>query len=225
LSTNEQSRILVTPGIKPGYINIFNYETKTHKSFFCHSNPISCLTLNSDATMVATASTNGTLVRISNLATQTKFREVRRGSDTAEIYGVHFSKDSRCLAVTSSKNTVHLFSLCKEFENTTSSFRSFSLVSDFLKSEWSLFNVSWKPTMPSEDSEEIVDPMMNRHITAIPLCDDKEEVYKMFTIGYDGRFVTNQFQFNPAKMEKLKSGTLSQLEQINPNDIAKKPEK
>jgi len=224
LSTNEQSRILVTPGSKPGYVNVFNYETKTQKSFFCHNGPISCLSLNSDATMVATASTKGTLVRISNLATQTKFREVRRGSDPADIYAINFSKDSRCLAVTSSKNTVHIFSLCKEYKNTSSTFSPLGVMSNYLNSEWSLFSIPWKSSTQVEgsDSDEVVDPAMNRHITAIPLCDEKEEVYKMFTIGYDGRFVTNQFQFNPAKLEKLKSGTLSQLEQINPNEIAKK---
>ena len=80
--------------------------------------------------------------------------------------------------------------------------------------------------IPSEnnnsDSDEEFDLNSTRHISAIPLCDDKEEIYKMFTIGYDGRYLTNQFQFNPAKIEKLKSGSLFQLGQITPNEISKK---
>lgn len=225
LSTNEQCRILVTPGTKPGYISIFNYETKTRKSFKCHDHQITSLSLNSDATKIATASDQGTLIRVFDLPTQTKFREVRRGSDSCEIYGIHFSKDSKCLVVTSSKNTIHIFSLCKEHKNTTSNLQPLGLFTSFFSSEWSLFSVPWKaPLQNDEDSDEDVDQTLNRHISAIPLCDDKEEIYKMFTIGYDGRFVTNQFQFNPSKMEKIKSGTLSQLEQINPSEIAKKQE-
>lgn len=227
LSGNDQCKILVTPGTKPGYVNIFNYETKTQKSFKCHDHPITSLSLNSDATKIATASDQGTLIRVFDLPTQTKFREVRRGSDTCDIHDIHFSKDSKCLVVTSSKNTIHIFSLCKEYKNTTSNLQSLGLFSGFFNSEWSLFSVPWKvPTRDeSDDSDEEIDPMLAKHISAIPLCDDKEEIYKMFTIGYDGRFVTNQFQFNPAKMEKLKSGSLFQLEHINPSEIAKNQEK
>ena len=202
--------------------------TKTQKSFKCHDHPISCIALNSDATKVATASDQGTLVRVHDLPTQTKFREVRRGSDSCEIYSIHFSKDSRCLSVTSSKNTVHVFSLCKEFKNTSSTLQPLGLFSGFFNSEWSLFSVPWKVvtrTGENDDSDEEMDESLNRHICAIPLCDEKEEIYKMFTIGHDGKFVTHQFQFNPAKIEKLKGGSLFQLEQINPSEIAKNQEK
>jgi len=224
LSSNDNSRILVTPGTKPGYVNIFNYETNTQKSFKCHDHPITCIALNSDATKLAIASDQGTLIKVFDLPTQTKFREVRRGSDTCDIHGIHFSKDSKCLTVTSSKNTIHVFSLCKEYNNTTSNLKPLGLFSGFFNSEWSLFNVPWKVpvTNDSDDSDEEVDVGMTKHLSAIPICDEKEEIYKMITVGYDGRYMTNQFQFNPAKIEKLKSGSLSQLDTLNPNEIGKK---
>lgn len=227
LSTNEQTSIIITPGLKPGYLNVTNYVSNTHKTFKVSDHPIYTLSLNDDATKVATASTLGTLIRVFDLPTQTKFREVRRGSDSCEIFGIHFSADSKCLAVTSSKNTVHVFSLCKEFKNTKSSLQPLGLISGFFNSEWSLFNIEWKPPTPSvdDDDESEFDPLCTKHIAAIPLFDEKEEIYKMFTIGYDGRFVTHQFQFKPQKIEKLKGGSLFQLEQINPSEIPTKKNK
>lgn len=225
LSTNEQSPVIVTPGIKTGYINITNYASNTSKSFKCADHPIYIMSLNDDATKIATSSTLGTLIRIFDLPTQTKFREVRRGSDSCEIYGIHFSKDSKCLVVTSSKNTVHVFSLCKEHKNTKSSLQTLGLLSGFFNSEWSLFNVEWKaptPTNSDDDEDKAFDPLCTKHISAIPLFDEKEEIYKMFTIGYNGKYVTHQFQFKPQKIEKLKGGNLFQLEQINPNEIPSK---
>lgn len=224
VSTKEDCKIVVTPGTKPGYVNVYNYETRTSKTFKCHDSPVTCLSLNNDATKIATASEQGTLVRVFDLPTQTKFRELRRGSDSCEVYGIHFSKDSRCLSVTSSKNTVHVFSLCKEFKNTTSNLQPLGLLSGFFNSEWSLFAVPWKggnAQTNDNDSDEESDTGTMRHISAIPLCDEKEEIYKMFTIGHDAKFITHQFQFNPAKIEKLRGGSLFQLEQITPNEIPK----
>jgi WD40 repeat protein len=215
LSTNEQTSIIVTPGLKPGYVNVTDYVSNIHKTFRVSDHPINNLTLNNDATKVATASTLGTLVRVFDLPTQTKFREVRRGSDSCEIYGIHFSSDSKCLAVTSSKNTVHVFSLCKEYKNTKSTLQPLGLISGFFNSEWSLFNVEWKPptaNADSDDDEITFDPLCTKHIAAIPLFDEKEEIYKMFTVGYDGKFLTHQFQFKPQKIEKLKGGSLFKLD-------------
>lgn len=224
LSNNENARVLVTLGSKPGYINIFNYETKTQKSFKCHDHQITCLSLNSDATKIATSGDKGTLIRVFDLPTQTKFREVRRGSDSCEIYGIHFSKDSKCISVTSSKNTIHVFSLCKEHPNVGTTLSPLGLLNNYFNSEWSLFSVPWKPADVDSDSDEERDKdvLRYKHIAGIPVCDDKEEIYKMFTIGYDGRFVTNSFQFNPAKIERLKSGSLYQLENSFQSEDVKK---
>lgn len=223
LSTNPTSPIMVTPGIKAGHINIINYQTGARKSFRCHDNPIHNISLNSDATKIATAGTLGTLIRIFDLATQTKFREVRRGSDACDIHDIHFSKDSKCLAVTSSKNTVHIFSLCKEYNNTKSSLKPLGLFSGFFNSEWSLFSIPWKVQVVDDENsdDENSDPLSAKHICSIPLCDEKDETYKMFTMGYDGKFTTHQFQFNPAKLEKLKSGSLFQIEVMTPSDTKK----
>lgn len=217
LSVNENAQIAVCPSEKPGYVNIVNYANGTVKSMKCHDNVITRITLNSDATKFVTASAQGTLVRVFDLPTQTKFRELRRGSDTCDIYAAHFSKNSKCLAVTSNKNTIHIFSLCKEYTNTTSNLKPLSLFSGFFNSEWSLFSIPWNENGPQHNP----DALENKHICAIPICDEKDEVYKVFVIGYDGNFVTYQFKFNPDKLEKLKSGSLFQLETITPNEIPK----
>ena len=224
LSATPTSPILVTPGIKPGYVNIVNYETGITKTFKCHDNPIHNICLNADSTKIATAGNLGTLIRIHDVATQTKFRELRRGSDSCDIHNIHFSKDSKCLVVTSSKNTIHVFSLCKEYKNTKSSLKplGLGLFNKFFNSEWSLFSIPWKLT-PTDDSDidnkSNIDNKYSKHISSIPICDEKEETYKMFTIGHNGKYISHQFQFNPAKLEKLKSGNLFEIEKMTQKDV------
>lgn len=55
----------------------------------------------------------GTLVRIFSCGDGSKLRELRRGTDTARIYSVCFSRGDApdWLAVTSDKRTVHIFNL------------------------------------------------------------------------------------------------------------------
>ena len=87
------------------------------------------------------------------------------------------------------------------------------MFSGFFNSEWSLFSIPWKaPTAEDQNDDETLDPLIGKHICAIPICEEKEETYKMFTVGYDGKFMTHQFQFNPEKLEKLKSGNIFNIE-------------
>lgn len=61
--------------------------------------------------MLATTSSRGTLIRVWDTVTGKLVRELRRGSDKAEIYGVSFRPDEQELCVWSDKGTVHIFSL------------------------------------------------------------------------------------------------------------------
>lgn len=225
LSTNEGTPIAIVPAEKPGYVNIVNYATGTIKTMKCHDNQLYRISLNKDATKFATTSVHGTLVRVFDVPTQTKFRELRRGTDTCDVYGIHFSKNSKCLAVTSNRNTVHIFSLCKEYKNTSSTFKPLGVVSGFFNSEWSLFALPWNHPLNVSDSSSKNDEEtreLQRHICAIPLNDDNTDTYKIFSVGYSGDFETYEFKFNPYKIEKLRSGSLFQLENILPTEIPKK---
>lgn len=76
-----------------------------------HNTPVAALTLSLDGSRLATASEKGTLVRIFDTSSGAKLQELRRGTDPAEIYHIAFNRTCSWLAVTSDKNTVHVFSL------------------------------------------------------------------------------------------------------------------
>ena len=56
-----------------------------------HKNELVCLAINQGGTMVATASTKGTLIRIWDTARRVQLVELRRGADQARIYCINFS--------------------------------------------------------------------------------------------------------------------------------------
>ncbi|XP_044970303.1 autophagy-related protein 18d-like [Hordeum vulgare subsp. vulgare] len=76
-----------------------------------HDSGVACLALSRDGRLLATAGTRGTLVRIFSTADGTKLQELRRGTDGADIHCIAFSPDSKWLAVSSDKATVHVFSV------------------------------------------------------------------------------------------------------------------
>ncbi|CAF0816314.1 unnamed protein product [Rotaria sp. Silwood1] len=77
-----------------------------------HTNELAAMALNHAATLLATASKRGTLIRVfSTTGLSEKLFEFRRGSDTADIHCITFSFDSSFLCVSSDKGTVHLYAL------------------------------------------------------------------------------------------------------------------
>ncbi|KAG8079383.1 hypothetical protein GUJ93_ZPchr0007g3745 [Zizania palustris] len=74
-----------------------------------HYSPVASFALSSDGRLLATAGSKGTLVRIFSTNDGKLLQEVRRGTDRADIHCVAFSPDSKWLAVSSSKCTVHVF--------------------------------------------------------------------------------------------------------------------
>lgn len=76
-----------------------------------HNTPVAALTLSLSGARLATASEKGTLIRVFDTSSGAKLQELRRGTDPAEIYHIAFNRSCEWLAVTSDKNTVHVFSL------------------------------------------------------------------------------------------------------------------
>lgn len=76
-----------------------------------HETALSTLSVPPSGKLIATTSARGTLVRVWDTVTGNRLRELRRGSDQAEIYGVAFRPDEQELCVWSDKGTVHVFSL------------------------------------------------------------------------------------------------------------------
>jgi WD40 repeat protein len=70
--------------------------------------------LNNEGNLLATASDKGTLIRIFDTETTTNLQELRRGTDTAEIYCIVFDPASKFVACSSDKGTVHIFNIKSE---------------------------------------------------------------------------------------------------------------
>lgn len=111
LCTENTSNILAVPGLNHGYIRIELYNLQKSQLIKAHDASLSCFTLNSNGTLLASASEKGTLIRIWNTYTGEPLRELRRGMDRAEIYSLSFNMNSTFLSCSSDKGTVHIFSL------------------------------------------------------------------------------------------------------------------
>ncbi|XP_073152857.1 autophagy-related protein 18a-like [Henckelia pumila] len=105
------SFVLVCLGLQKGQVRVEHYASKRTKFILAHDSRIACFTLSQDGNFLATASSKGTLVRIFNTHDGSLLQEVRRGADRAEIYSLAFSPTAQWLAVSSDKDTVHVFSL------------------------------------------------------------------------------------------------------------------
>jgi len=114
LSPDSNNIVLACPGLKPGYIHIRINDTNKSTPIKAHDNALSCLALNLDGTLLATASEQGTVVRIWDTSTGEQVAKLRRGKDKAEINCLSFSKDSSWLCVSSEKGTVHVFNIAKQ---------------------------------------------------------------------------------------------------------------
>ncbi|KAL9278492.1 Autophagy-related protein 18e [Arabidopsis thaliana] len=89
------------------------------------------MTLTLDGSLLATASTKGTLIRIFNAVDGTLLQEFRRGMERAEIYNVAISSNLKWVAASSEKGTLHVFRLRPDILSfdpaSSSSFIRFSL--------------------------------------------------------------------------------------------------
>jgi autophagy-related protein 18 len=76
-----------------------------------HRSPLSCITLNSEGTFLATASDKGTIIRVFSVPDGHKLYQFRRGSMPSRIYSMSFNTTSTLLCVSSATETIHVFKL------------------------------------------------------------------------------------------------------------------
>jgi len=111
LCASPQNNVLVCPGLQQGHVRVELYDVKKTSLIPAHDGPLGCFALNFNGTRLATASKKGTLIRIWDTATGNALQEMRRGVDQAVIYSVCFSPNSKWLAASSDKGTIHVFKL------------------------------------------------------------------------------------------------------------------
>lgn len=132
LATDEGSTLLAFPGRQPGQVQLVRLPPLDSRSvplppppshdptttpfpsvsiILAHTSSLSALSTNPSGSLIATASEKGTLVRIWDPASSHLIKELRRGTDSAEIFGISFRKDGGAVCVSSDKGTVHVWDL------------------------------------------------------------------------------------------------------------------
>ncbi|KAJ9599554.1 hypothetical protein L9F63_009952, partial [Diploptera punctata] len=146
-----ERQILAFPGHKLGsvqLVDLANTEAGMSSApvvISAHKGELACLALNQQGTMVATASSKGTLIRVYDTLTKNKLIELRRGSDPATLYCINFSRDSEFLCCSSDKGTIHIFALKNTELNRRSTLNMSPLFGNYVESQWALANFTVPP--------------------------------------------------------------------------------
>lgn len=152
LSTGERV-LLLCPGMQKGSVLATFYPTgfgdpaasvekEGSQIISAHDSPVAAMALDSNCSMIATASEKGTIVRVYEIQGNGKpKKELRRGADRAEIHSLAFSPTGEYLVASSDKGTVHVFAIRSGGMDATNSKSSLqrlsSVLPDYFSSEWS----------------------------------------------------------------------------------------
>ena len=104
-----QGDTLALPAQSIGQVQLIPLNGGSKRVLRAHNSTLRNLTLNCNASQLATASEQGTLIRIFDAKTTDQLFEFRRGVDHAVILSLAFSPGGRWLASTSDKGTLHIF--------------------------------------------------------------------------------------------------------------------
>lgn len=145
--------------------------TKTSQTFQAHINDIQFLTFNSDATVLATVSVKGTLIRLWDVARCDRIAEFRRGSDPAKVTGMRFNKTNNQLLVTSNKGTIHIFSTDPAVNRANSGYLSW-ILPGYFNSVWSCRKINVPTTSLNNCIATFVETGNNNETGIVAVCYD-----------------------------------------------------
>lgn len=100
--------------VPPTSGDVLIFDTLTLKAvnvIEAHRSPLSCIALNNEGTLLATASETGTIIRVFSVPRGQKLFQFRRGTYPSTIYSMSFNLSSTLLCVSSTSDTVHIFRL------------------------------------------------------------------------------------------------------------------
>ncbi|XP_003748323.1 WD repeat domain phosphoinositide-interacting protein 3 [Galendromus occidentalis] len=141
LCPSSSNSLLAFPGRKQGQVQLINL-AQTEQApldIQAHDSPLSCIALNTQGTLLASASEKGTLIRVFDTQSGTLLHEVRRGANNATIYCINFNYNSSMLCVSSDHGTVHIFSLesVEQQRKTSKSSLTSAVLPKYFSSKWS----------------------------------------------------------------------------------------
>lgn len=151
--TSYVDKILAYPALGDGQVQIHFEQSKFNKTpFQAHEHKISNLCLNREATLLATASSQGTVIKIFNLGERKLLTKLRRSKDPAKITHMSFSPNSEWLCVCSDKGTAHIFSILDDTKAQKSSINFIGDIAilpsglhDYVNSDFSFAQIHYLP--------------------------------------------------------------------------------
>ena len=99
---------MAVPGLEEGTVSVHLFQDKKQHLIKAHESALSALAINLTATRVASASTQGTLIRVFDAKSGRQLHELRRGMDPADICSISFSPSSQWLSAASDKGTIQV---------------------------------------------------------------------------------------------------------------------
>ncbi|KAF8528776.1 SVP1-like protein 2 [Hysterangium stoloniferum] len=195
LASAPHSTLLAVPGLQVGHVHLIHLppcpappldplkpqsrprppSTIKHpkEMIIAHETALTTLTVPSSGRLLATTSSRGTLIRIWDVYTGNLARELRRGVDRADIYGVAFKSDESEICVWSDKGTIHVFRLgvtdgAGNRQSALAPLSPFLRLHKYFDSEWSYAHFRL-PTPPSHL------PLSNPQSITAPKDDTIEE--------------------------------------------------
>ncbi|EAX93377.1 hypothetical protein TVAG_406410 [Trichomonas vaginalis G3] len=109
ISLDDQNPIIAVCGLIPGSIRVSFMSDESPVLFNAHEHAISIIRFSNDASLLATASCEGTIIRLFDSATGSPLKSFRRGNIPAKILSAAISPGNGYLSVFSSNGTVHIF--------------------------------------------------------------------------------------------------------------------
>ena len=92
-------------------ISIKNYSTRTMFAFKVQDDPTGKISMNNTGTLLASSNEHGTVIRIHSCSDGAFLQEFKRGIEKAKINSICFDNDTKFMAVSSSRGTIHIFSM------------------------------------------------------------------------------------------------------------------
>eukprot|EP00123_Amoebidium_parasiticum_P020182 comp44328_c0_seq1/m.47513 comp44328_c0_seq1/g.47513 ORF comp44328_c0_seq1/g.47513 comp44328_c0_seq1/m.47513 type:complete len:349 (-) comp44328_c0_seq1:44-1090(-) len=182
LCPSSSNSLLAIPGRTPGQLQLVDLADPKKPPCIAaaHETALSCISVNIEGTLVATASEKGTLIRIFDASSGIKLKEVRRGADRAHIYCISFNADSSRMCVSSDKGTIHVFDISSQAltQNTTSSLSS---ARDYLPK---YFSSSWSFGKFTVDEPNAICAFASDNSSVIAVCMDG--TYYRYSFGRQG---------------------------------------
>ena len=117
INYSQERTIIAYPGKKKGTIKIKNYEKSTNIDVLAHEKTIGNIVLTNNGDLMASATEMGTIIRIFSTDNGNLVQEVRRGKEKAQIKCICFEPNNKFMAATSTRGTVHIWSLSTALKN------------------------------------------------------------------------------------------------------------